>query len=116
MVKGNSLGRQLGFPTANVEKNFLYKLVPSEGVYAVRVHVRGATFNGMLNIGRRPTVSGQTVTIEVHIFDFDQDIYGEEIDIIFIRQIRREIKFPNLDALSEQLTIDRLAALNILEE
>lgn len=116
VVKGNSLGRQLGFPTANIEKNFAYKLVPSEGAYAVLVDFEGVTYKGMLNIGRRPTISGQALTIEVHIFDFSETIYDREIDIRFVRQIRREIKFPDLEALSNQLAKDRDAALEILQQ
>ena len=115
VVKGNSLGRELGFPTANIEKDFAYKLVPSEGAYAVLVNVLGNEYKGMLNIGRRPTVSGQHLTIEVNIFDFSESIYGEEITITFIKQIRKEIKFPNLDALTNQLLQDKSSAQLILE-
>lgn len=114
VVKGNSLGRTIGFPTANIEVNSPYKLIPSQGSYAVRVTYKHELYDGMLNIGIRPTVQGEQQTIEVNIFDFDQDIYEEELTIHFVKLIRKEIKFENLEALKIQLSLDRETALSYL--
>ena len=108
VVAGNQLGRTLGFPTANMQLYEPLKLVPANGVYAVDAEVLGTTYKGMCNIGMRPTVGGASRTIETHILDFDQDIYGLPIRIRFLRRIRDERKFPSLEALREQLTLDAL--------
>jgi riboflavin kinase/FMN adenylyltransferase len=84
------------------------KLVPANGVYAVEAEVLGTTYKGMCNIGMRPTVGGASRTIETHILDFDQDIYGLPLRIRFLRRIRDERKFPSLEALRKQLTLDAL--------
>ena len=107
VVAGNRLGRTIGFPTANMQLYEPLKLVPGNGVYAVEVEVLGARYRGMCNIGTRPTVGGTTRTIETHILDFDQDIYGLPIQLRFLRRVRDERKFPSLDALKEQLEEDR---------
>ncbi len=107
VVAGNRLGRTIGFPTANMQLYEPLKLVPGNGVYAVEVEVLGARYRGMCNIGTRPTVGGTTRTIETHILDFDQDIYGLPIQMRFLRRVRDERKFPSLDALKEQLEEDR---------
>ena len=108
VVAGNQLGRTMGFPTANMQLYEPLKLVPANGVYAVEVEVLGTTYKGMCNIGMRPTVGGASRTIETHILDFDQDIYGLPLRIRFLRRIRDERRFPSLDALREQLTLDAL--------
>ena len=108
VVAGNRVGRTMGFPTANMQLYEPLKLVPANGVYAVEAEVLGATYKGMCNIGMRPTVGGATRTIETHILDFDQDIYGLPLRIRFLRRIRDERKFPSLEALREQLTLDAL--------
>ena len=108
VVAGNQLGRTMGFPTANMQLYQPLKLVPANGVYAVEAEVLGTTYKGMCNIGMRPTVGGASRTIETHILDFDQDIYGLPLRIRFLRRIRDERKFPSLDALREQLTLDAL--------
>ena len=108
VVAGNQLGRTLGFPTANMQLYEPLKLVPANGVYAVDAEVLGTTYKGMCNIGMRPTVGGASRTIETHILDFDQDIYGLPIRIRFLRRIRDERKFPSLEALRKQLTLDAL--------
>ena len=108
VVAGNQLGRTMGFPTANMQLYEPLKLVPANGVYAVEAEVLGATYKGMCNIGMRPTVGGATRTIETHILDFDQDIYGLPLRIRFLRRIRDERKFPSLEALREQLKQDAL--------
>ena len=108
VVAGNQLGRTMGFPTANMQLYEPLKLVPANGVYAVEVEVLGTTYKGMCNIGMRPTVGGASRTIETHILDFDQDIYGLPLRIRFLRRIRDERKFPSLEALRKQLTLDAL--------
>ena len=108
VVAGNQLGRTMGFPTANMQLYEPLKLVPANGVYAVEAEVLGTTYKGMCNIGMRPTVGGASRTIETHILDFDQDIYGLPLRIRFLRRIRDERKFPSLEALRKQLTLDAL--------
>jgi riboflavin kinase / FMN adenylyltransferase len=114
VVKGEKIGRMIGFPTANLEIDSKHKLIPADGAYAVKVKKNGSTYQGMLNIGYRPTVNGKVKTIEVHIFDFNKDIYGENLTILFIKRIREEIKFADVEALKSQLALDKKAALNIL--
>ena len=109
VVAGNRLGRTIGFPTANIQLYEPLKLVPSNGVYKVDVELDGRLFHGMCNIGLRPTVGGSVRTIETHIFDFDEDIYGLPLRLRFDRRIRDERKFPSLDALREQLVADSRA-------
>jgi riboflavin kinase/FMN adenylyltransferase len=109
VVAGNRLGRTIGFPTANMQLYEPLKLVPMNGVYAVEVEVLGQKYKGMCNIGVRPTVDGKVRTIETHILDFDQDIYGLPLRLRFLRRIRDERKFPSLDALKEQLVQDKLS-------
>ena len=110
VVAGNRLGRTIGFPTANMQLYEPLKLVPGNGVYAVDVEVLGRRYRGMCNIGTRPTVSGTARTIEPHILDFDEDIYGLPLRLQFLRRIRDERKFPSLDALKEQLVRDAASA------
>jgi len=121
VIKGNQLGRKLGFPTANLKINSELKLIPSAGSYAAIIEVKNNSYKGMLNIGIRPTINdhlpeGDVIkqTIEVNIFDFDKDIYGEEITINLIKLIRKEEKFESLEALKIQLSHDKLSALKIL--
>ncbi len=109
VVSGNKLGRTIGFPTANMQLYEPLKLLPKDGVYAVEVEIQGQdrNYKGMCNIGVRPTVDGKARTIETHILDFDEDIYGLPIRIKFKKRIRDEIKFESLDALRQQLALDR---------
>ncbi len=107
VVAGNRMGRTIGFPTANMQLYEPLKLVPGNGVYAVEAEVLGRKFKGMCNIGLRPTVGGTFRTVETHILDFDEDIYGLPLDIRFARRIRDERKFPSLEALREQLEKDK---------
>ena len=108
VVAGNRLGRTIGFPTANMQLYEPLKLVPGNGVYAVRVDALGRSLYGMCNVGCRPTVaSGNARTIETHIFDFDEDIYGLDMKITFMTKIRDEVKFESLDALRMQLERDK---------
>ena len=107
VVAGNRLGRTIGFPTANMQLYEPLKLVPCNGVYAVEAEVLGKVFRGMCNIGTRPTVGGVARTIETHILDFDEDIYGLPLRLRFVRRIRDERKFPSLRVLQEQLLQDK---------
>ena len=109
VVAGNRLGRTIGFPTANMKLYEPLKLVPGRGVYVVEAEVLGQKYRGMTNIGLRPTVGGTSTTIETHILDFDEDIYGLPLRITFLRRLRDEIHFPSLDALKVQLEMDREA-------
>lgn len=107
---GYSNGRKLGFATANIEGIAAEKLIPANGVYAVRVETGGGTYLGMMNIGERPTVSWDgLVSAEVHIFDFDRDIYGQKIIVAFFARIRDEKTFGSSDLLVEQLREDKRA-------
>ena len=117
VVAGNKLGRTIGFPTANMQLYEPLKLVPGNGVYFVKVKVLDRELYGMCNIGCRPTVgSGNARTIETNIFDFDEDIYGLDIDIKFMARIREEQKFDSMDKLKAQLELDRMECLDILNE
>ena len=137
VIEGNKLGRTIGYPTANIQIGDDEKLVPGNGVYAVIVNRRPTTdnnyiiqnnpyqssvygrlstvsLNGMMNIGVRPTLDGTKHTIEINIFDFDEDIYGQTIRVYVKAYLRSEIKFTGLDALKEQLAKDATEAKNIL--
>ena len=107
VVAGNRLGRTIGFPTANMRLYEPLKLVPGRGVYVVEAEVLGKKYRGMTNIGLRPTVGGSFTTIETHILDFDEDIYGLPLRIGFLRRLRDEVHFPSLEALKGQLEKDR---------
>ncbi|MBO4467253.1 MAG: riboflavin biosynthesis protein RibF [Bacteroidales bacterium] len=107
VVAGNRMGRTIGFPTANMQLYEPLKLVPGNGVYAVEAEVLGIKYKGMCNIGVRPTVNGVGRTIETHILDFDQDIYGLPLTLRFLRRIRDERKFDSLEALRSQLMVDK---------
>lgn len=108
VVSGNRLGRSIGFPTANMQLYEPLKLIPAVGVYAVEVETLGGKYLGMSNIGVRPTVgTGNALTVETNIFDFDEDIYGLDITIRFIRRIREEKRFPSLTELKAQLLEDK---------
>ena len=104
VVFGNKVGRTIGVPTANiwVPKSNL----PIKGVYAVKASVKGETFNGIANMGVRPTVGGTSPVLEIHIFDFNEEIYGCRIEVEFYQKIRDEKKFENLDKLKEQINFD----------
>jgi riboflavin kinase/FMN adenylyltransferase len=109
VVTGNQLGRTIGFPTANIEPTNPSKLIPGDGVYAVKFWVKNSTHMGMMNIGLRPTVSNsQHRVIEVHLFDFNADIYGESVRITVCNHIRGEQVFLGLEALTEQLKKDEV--------
>jgi len=114
VVKGRQLGRTIGFPTANVQVSEPYKLIPANGVYAVRTLVRGTWLNGIMNIGNRPTVDGIGRTQEVHILDFTADIYGENISVELLDYIRPEQKFSGIEELKTQILKDKEKAIELL--
>ena len=112
VVAGNRLGRTIGFPTANMQLYEPLKLLPKGGVYHVGVEVQGRRYEGMCNIGRRPTVSsGEALAIETNIFGFDEEIYGLPISVFFLSRIRDERRFGSLDELKAQLQADRSRCL-----
>ena len=112
VVAGNRLGRTIGFPTANMRLYEPLKLLPGNGVYSVEVESLGRKFKGMCNIGTRPTVNaGHDRTVETNIFDFDEDIYGLDLKVTFLGKIRDERRFDSLEALKNQLILDRQACL-----
>ena len=115
VVAGNRLGRTIGFPTANMQLYEPLKLVPGNGVYFVKVRTLEKEYFGMCNIGCRPTVgTGNSRTIETHIFDFDEDIYGLDLEVTFLSRIREEIRFDSLDELRVQLEKDRDACRTVI--
>ena len=131
VIKGDKIGRTIGFPTANLFVEETYKLIPGDGIYAVTVEIseefeegsvdsesrlrtsdsRLQTFKGMAYIGQRPTINGMTRNIEVNIFDFDQEIYGQDIKMNFLKFLRHDVKFTGLEALTLQLHQDKEATL-----
>ncbi len=115
VIPGYQVGKKMGFPTANIEVDNALKLITANGVYACRIHWRGMEFEGMGNIGNRPTLNRKDHTIEVHIFDFDQEIYGDFLIISWVGRIRDEFRFANLEALRLQLEKDKITALQILD-
>ncbi|NMH28206.1 bifunctional riboflavin kinase/FAD synthetase [Flavobacterium silvaticum] len=116
VVHGKKLGRTIGFPTANISLNDSGKLIPSNGVYAVKSNIDGREVLGMMNIGNRPTVDGNNLSIEVNYFDFDADLYDREIEVFFVERLRDEQKFASIDALKEQLHADMSSAKKILSK
>lgn len=115
VVYGDKLGREMGFPTANIEVKEWYKLIPANGVYAVKVFLEDTIYQGMLNIGTRPTINGKDKTIEVNIFDFNSDIYTKEVKIEFYDRIRDEQKFENLNNLKKQLILDKEKSIHVFD-
>lgn len=115
VVHGQKVGRELGYPTANIEIQNPYKLIPANGIYAVKVKVGGELYNGMLNIGTRPTIDhSDKVSVEVHLFDFDEEIYGNELMVSFIQRIRSEKKFDNKEALIAEMEKDKVRVERVL--
>ena len=112
--KGNQLGNKLGFPTANIRIEESYKLIPEHGAYLVKTQRNNSTVFGMMNIGIRPTVDGTKETLEVHLFDFNEDLYGESLTIEFLAFLRPEQKFESIDALKEQLNLDKQKSLKMI--
>jgi riboflavin kinase/FMN adenylyltransferase len=114
VVRGDGRGKTLQFPTANIELDSKYKLVPRDGVYAVLVRHGEERFKGMMNIGMRPTFDSLVHVLEVHIFDFNREIYDEKLTIEFVDRLRDEIRFTNADELVKQLERDKSKSLSLL--
>ena len=115
VVSGAQLGRTLGFPTANIKPADAEQIIPGNGVYAIQAIIAGDAYNGMMNIGIRPTVSNElSLHIEAHVFDFNRDIYNQSIEIVFTERLRDEQRFPSLDALKAQLNTDAVNAKKAL--
>ena len=115
VIKGKQLGRTIGYPTANIEINDNYKLIPAIGVYAVKIKYALNIYNGMLSIGKNPTVTENgPLTIEVNIFDFDLEIYHKQITVYFYKKLRDEEKYDSINQLKSQLAIDKENALKYL--
>lgn len=115
VVHGDKRGKELGYPTANIKPEDSRKIIPQKGVYAVKVRVEGAWYGGMMNIGVRPTFDGEEQTMEVHLFNFEEEIYGKEIQVRFIKRLRPEMKFSGKDELIKQLEKDEREAHKILD-
>ena len=118
VIEGNKLGRKLGYPTANLQIQDLDKLVPANGVYAVEAQIEGETriLKGMMNIGNRPTVDGTRRSVEVHLFDFNEDIYNRHLKVYVRFHLRNEVKFEGLEKLVEQLHKDKEISLSKLAD
>ncbi len=116
IVEGNRIGRQMGFPTANIHPVNPYKLIPMNGVYAIRAELKGQLCNGMLNIGFRPTLDSASAvkTIEAHLFNLSGDFYNEHVVIHFVTRVRDEMKFNGMEELRAQLVKDRTSVQQIL--
>ena len=108
VVQGNEIGSKIGFPTANIKIESQWKILPKDGVYAVKVFIKNQQYFGMLNLGIRPSISDDSFVIEAHLFDFNTTIYNEELKIEFIERIRNEKQFSDLEQLKSQLKIDEI--------
>lgn len=118
VVEGQKLGRKIQFPTANVETSDPDKIIPGYGVYAVKAKIQDQFYKGMLNIGSRPTINNNADhrSIEVHLFDFESDIYGAPIELLFYKKLREEQRFASIEALKEQLANDKLESLSFFND
>jgi riboflavin kinase / FMN adenylyltransferase len=117
IIHGDKRGRTIGFPTANIEVNDTNKLIPAMGVYAVYIWLEKIRHEGMMNIGVRPTIHfDSNISIEVHLFDFNTDIYDKEIVVEFVERLRNEIKFESIDALIIQLNLDKKNAISLFKK
>lgn len=116
VITGERLGRTLGYPTANIEPNDPYKLIPREGVYLASLEFEGGLYYGMLNVGHKPTVGNNfPLGLEINLFDFDQDIYGKDVKLRFLNWIREDRKFDGLEPLKAAIAQDKVDCLKLLE-
>lgn len=115
VVEGKKLGRTIGFPTANIKIEQDYKLIPKKGVYIVSSELNGKKVFGMMNIGVNPTVGGTIPSVEVHFLNFNEDLYGKQIQVSLHERIRDEVKFPSVEVLKEQLNKDQQTALEYIK-
>lgn len=116
VVKGKGLGKQLNYPTANIRIEEPYKLIPKNGVYVVKANIKDAIVFGMMNIGTNPTVDGKVQSIEVHFFNFSQDIYGKILEVEILERLRDEQKFDSLEDLKNQLSKDFMNSNHFLNQ
>jgi riboflavin kinase/FMN adenylyltransferase len=116
VVKGDGLGKKINYPTANIFIEETYKIIPKDGVYLVETIIKDKLFKGMMNIGHRPTIGTKNKSIEVHLFNFNEDIYGQVISIKMISKIRDEKKFSSIQALKEQLVKDENYCLKLINK
>ena len=114
VIHGDKIGRELGYPTANLKSTDEEKIVLGDGIYAVYTTVEGKDYKGMMSIGFRPTVNGRTRVTEVNLFDFDQQVYGKKIRVTVKKYLRSEVKFDGLEALKMQLHKDKAESLKVL--
>lgn len=114
VIRGDQIGRQIGYPTANLQIEEQYKLIPADGIFAVKVQHDGQDYTGMAYIGSRPTINGMTRNIEVNLFDFDKEIYNETIRMSFYYYIRGDKKFNGLDELKAQIARDKEEVLRLM--
>lgn len=114
--RGKQLGRTIGFPTANLKIEENYKLIPRNGAYVVKSIINQKTVYGMMNIGFNPTVASENLSIEIHYFDFEEDIYDQKITVSVLEHLRPEQKFGSVDLLKEQLKKDEQTALNYIDK
>tara|TARA_A100000164_G_scaffold381520_1_gene433564 strand:+ start:681 stop:1607 length:927 start_codon:yes stop_codon:yes gene_type:complete len=116
IIKGDGLGKKINYPTANIFVKEKYKIIPKDGVYFIRTLIKNKSYNGMMNIGHRPTIGSNDKSIEVHLFNFNQDIYNKEISIDIILKIRDEKKFSSIEALKQQLKKDENYCLKLINK
>jgi len=117
ITKGKKIGRTIGFPTANIKIEESYKIIPQDGAYVIKATIDGIVYDGMLNIGKRPTVDdSQQKTIEAYLFELDHDVYDKKIKVSFIKKLRDEKKYNSIEELKQQLTKDKIASELILKE
>lgn len=113
VIHGNHLGRTLGFPTANIKPKENASPLPGKGVYVVYIQYDNVQYKGIANIGNRPTIEGKNLTLEVHIFNFDRDLYSQLLTVSFLDRIRNEVKFNSLFELASQIEKDKKVALDL---
>jgi riboflavin kinase/FMN adenylyltransferase len=116
VIRGDQIGRQIGYPTANIQVEEKYKLIPADGIFAVKVQYDGSEYKGMAYIGSRPTINGMTRNIEVNLFDFDKEIYNETIRMEFLHFVRGDVKFNGLDELKAQIARDKEDVIKLLSQ
>ena len=116
VVKGDGLGKQINYPTANISIEENYKIIPKDGVYYIKTRIDNKLFNGMMNIGHRPTIGAKEKSIEVYLFNFDRDIYDKIISIDVVEKIRDEKKFSSIEALKTQLARDEEHCLKLINK
>jgi riboflavin kinase/FMN adenylyltransferase len=114
VIRGDQIGRQIGYPTANIQVEEKYKLIPADGIFAVKVQYNGSEYKGMAYIGSRPTINGMARNIEVNLFDFDKEIYNETIRMEFHHFVRGDVKFNGLDELKVQIAKDKEDVISLL--